>query len=198
MAHAAAAVFIDGAYFSKVLRDEFGSPRIDFKKLADRMVGENELFRAYYYNCMPYQSGEPTAPEQQRYARARTFYDALDRLARFEVRLGRLAFRGPDSNGNPVYQQKRVDIMLAVDLVLLAAKQRIAAACILTGDSDFIPAVQVAKSEGVNVHLFHGSRAQVHDEIWVTADDRTRLDESFIADVTQDIRTPAGAIRGRG
>ncbi|HEV2644306.1 MAG TPA: NYN domain-containing protein, partial [Candidatus Elarobacter sp.] len=67
---------------------------------------------------------------------------------------------------------------------------RIAKACLLTGDSDFIPAVQVAKNEGVNVHLFHGNRAQVHDEIWIAADDRTRVDADFIGRIRQIIVTP--------
>lgn len=180
----AAAIFIDGGYLMKVLREEFGSPRIDFKKLADRMADEHTVFRAYYYNCMPHQSATPTPEEQQRYGKARSFYDALNRLPRFEVRLGKLAFRGVDTNGYPIYVQKRVDIMLGVDLVLLAAKQRIAKACLLTGDSDFIPAVEVAKNEGVNVHLFHGNRGQVHDEIWIAADDRTRIDRDLIDQVT--------------
>jgi uncharacterized LabA/DUF88 family protein len=80
-----------------------------------------------------------------------------------------LAFRGLDADGNPIYAQKRVDIMLGVDLVLLAAKSRIHKAALFTGDSDFIPAIKAAKNEGVNIHLFHGNRAQVHDEIWIAA-----------------------------
>ncbi|MHB8177478.1 MAG: NYN domain-containing protein [Vulcanimicrobiaceae bacterium] len=74
--------------------------------------------------------------------------------------------------------------MLGVDLVLLAAKGRIHRAALFTGDSDFIPAVQVAKNEGVHVQLFHGNKAQVHDEIWTTADDRTQVTAEFIRDIT--------------
>jgi uncharacterized LabA/DUF88 family protein len=173
------AVFIDGGYLVKVLKHEFGSPKIDFQKLIDKIVGQDSLFRAYYYNCLPHQGTPPTVEEQERYAKARRFYDALNRLPRFEVRQGKLQ-RVYDANGKPDFQQKRVDILLGVDLVLLAAKGRIQTAALLTGDSDFIPAVQAAKNEGVNVHLVHGSRAQVHDEIWVAADIRTRMDQAFI------------------
>ncbi|MHB8462720.1 MAG: PIN domain-containing protein, partial [Vulcanimicrobiaceae bacterium] len=121
-----AAIFIDGGYLSKVLQNEFEGQRIDFQKLALKMAGNDELFRAYYYNCLPYQSSDPTPAESERYGRARRFMDALNRLPRFEVRLGRLAYRGVDQiTGDPIFQQKRVDIMLGVDLVLLAAKGRI-------------------------------------------------------------------------
>lgn len=180
-----AAIFIDGGYLVKVLGLEFSAPRIDFQKLAIKMAGDDELFRAYYYNCLPYQGSNPSAEESKRYAKARGFVAALDRLPRFEVRLGRLAYRGIDqATGLPIYQQKRVDIMLGVDLVLLAAKGRIHRAALFTGDSDFIPAVQVAKNEGVHVHLFHGNKAQVHDEIWTAADDRTQLNEDFVRDIS--------------
>lgn len=179
-----AAVFIDGGYLVKVLGREFGAPRIDFQKLALKMAGDDELFRAYYYNCLPYQSSNPSTEDSERYGNARRFMDALNRLPRFEVRLGRLAYRGIDkTTGGPIFQQKRVDIMLGVDLVLLAAKGRIHRAALFTGDSDFIPAVMVAKNEGVHVQLFHGNRAQVHDEIWTAADDRTQVTADFIKEI---------------
>ena len=62
-----AAVFIDGGYLMKVLKEEFGSPGVDFKKLAEEMAGDHDIFRAYYYNCMPHQGTTPTVEEQQRY-----------------------------------------------------------------------------------------------------------------------------------
>ena len=79
------AVFIDGGYWSVVLREEFRLPRIDFAKLIEFMAAGNDLLRTYYYNCMPYQSNPPTQEESERYGRARRFIDALSRLPRFEI-----------------------------------------------------------------------------------------------------------------
>jgi uncharacterized LabA/DUF88 family protein len=76
------------------------------------------------------------------------------------------------------YEQKRVDILLGVDLVQLAAKHRITDAALIAGDSDFLPAIEVAKSEGVVVHLFHG-RAP-HDDLRICCDERTRIDRSLV------------------
>lgn len=175
------AVFIDGGYWAAVLRDEFGLPKIDFGRLVEFMTAGNELLRAYYYYCMPHQSNPPTQEESERYARARRFMDALSRLPRFEIRLGKLEYRGVNAADNkPIFEQKRVDIMLGVDMVLLAAKQRIDRVAIVTGDSDFIPALKVAKNEGILVHLYHGDPAGVHREIWAEADDRTRIDAGVI------------------
>ena len=48
----------------------------------------------------------------------------------------------------------------------------------LAGDSDFIPAVIAAKSEGVVIKLFHGERP--HSDLWREADERTQITQSFI------------------
>ena len=63
----------------------------------------------------------------------------------------------------------------------LAAKQAIQEAVLVAGDSDFIPAIMAAKSEGVLVRLFHG--ASPHSELWQEADERTQLTEDFIGSI---------------
>ena len=172
------AVFIDAAYLQFTLKQEFNSPRICFQKLVNRMAGSREILRSYYYDCEPYQSNPPTQEERDRFGKAQRFHYALDRIPRFEVRLGKLAFRGRDANNNPIFQQKRVDIQMGVDLVLLAAKNLISDAAILAGDSDFLPAIDAAKPEGVVIHLFHGEHP--HNELVARCDERTKIDQAFI------------------
>lgn len=70
---------------------------------------------------------------------------------------------------------------LAVDLVQLAAKRQVTDAALLAGDSDFLPAIEAAKSDGIVVHLFHG-RAP-HDELRICCDERTRIDRALIDSV---------------
>ena len=173
-----AAVFIDGAYLEYLLREEFGKPPIDFATLVTRVVGNREVLRSYYYDCLPYQSPRnPSEEERQRFANRQRFHHAIGRIPRFEVRLGKIAFRGMQ-DGRPQFEQKRVDILLGVDLVQLAAKHQITDAMIIAGDSDFLPAITVAKREGVVVHLFHG--ASVHNELSDCCDERVRIDAHFI------------------
>ena len=104
-------------------------------------------------------------------------------LPRFEVRLGRLQ-RREDSQGRPFYQQKRVDILLGIDMVQLAAKGHIREAVLLAGDSDFIPAVTAAKSEGVIVSLFHGTGC--HRDLMREVDERRRFDQALIDSVARN------------
>ncbi|MEI6310114.1 MAG: NYN domain-containing protein [bacterium] len=177
------AVFIDGAYLERVLKDEFGTPRIDFHLLVTALAGSDPILRTYYYNCLPYQSKQSNTEEQTRFRKKEQFLEALRKLPRFEVRLGKLAFRGMSDTGQPIFEQKRVDVLFARDLVLLAAKQKIERAIILTGDSDLVPAIQTAKDEGVQVHLVHGQRSQVGDDLWSEADERTQIDQNLICSV---------------
>ena len=183
----ATAVFIDGAYLEKTLLYDHGKPRVDFGRLVDVMVEGNELLRAYYYHCLPYQSNPPTDEERARYAARHRFFTALRHIPRFEVRLGKLAFRGIAHDGQPMFQQKRVDLMLGVDMALLAGKNRIGKMALLSGDSDFTPAVEAVKREGVLTTLWHGSdtgSARPSYELRQVCDERRELTAEIIQSVS--------------
>ena len=172
------AIFIDGAYLDCILREEFNLARIDYHKLSLSLAKDKEILRTYYYHCPPYQSNPPTAEEKERFGRKQRFFHKLSQLPHYEIRLGRLEFRGYDVDGKPIFQQKRVDILLGVDLTLLSAKHRIEYAALLAGDSDLIPAVRVAKDEGVIIWLYHGK--QYHRDLWNLADEREQLTRDLI------------------
>ncbi len=150
------AIFIDGGYLSKILRNS--RAQIDFSLLSAELSQGKEILRTNYYNCLPYQSSPPSREEKERFSRAQQFHNALERLPRYEVKEGRLAKRGTD------YEQKGIDTLLSIDLVNLAASGKISDAVLLAGDSDFIPAVKVAKSHGVNIFLYHSAdRREYHN-----------------------------------
>jgi len=180
-----AAIFIDGAYLDKLLENEFGRAQIDYGRLADELAQGADILRTYYYHCPPYQSNPPTTDESQRTAARNRFFAALSRLPRFQVRQGKLAYRGKDQNGQPIFVQKRVDIMLGVDMVQLAATRQIAKAVLLAGDSDFVPAVEAVKQHGVLTVLWHGPiragrNSTVHQELWDACDERFPLTQGVV------------------
>lgn len=185
------AVFIDGGYLDVLAEKEFNC-RLDYRLLCEEITAivaagtaePLDLLRTYYYHCLPFQSSRPTPEESERYARKRRFFDALRRLPRFEVREGRLAFVGMHKRARPIFQQKRTDMLLGLDVALLSAKKQITHAAVLTGDSDFLPALEVASQEGVAVWLFHGpssSRASSYArELWLHADERYEINRDFM------------------
>lgn len=165
-----AAVFIDGAYLTKILDVDFGKPKIDLAKFSDILCGNNERLRTYYYNCMPYQSCPSTEEERRRFASMDKFVYTLRKLPRFEVKLGRLGCVGGE------FIQKRVDIALAVDLVRLSCGRMIGKGVVVTGDSDFVPAIEAAKEAGVLVMLYY-SPSSIHDELLSAVDESTNGSE---------------------
>lgn len=170
----------------KVLQDEFGYARIDYHKLVSWMANGIDLLRTYYYHCLPYKSSPPTEEENRRFSQKEKFFAGLKKIPRFEVRLGKLEKRGTNSTGSPIFMQKRVDVLMAVDLTRLASKGQITHAAILSGDSDFLPAVVLAKDEGVQISLFHAAKHRPHDDLWSECDDRTKI----TSDVIQSILRP--------
>lgn len=80
------------------------------------------------------------------------------------------------------YEQKRVDILLAVELVRLSWSHQISHAILVTGDSDFVPAVEAAKDAGVITSLYY-SRKSIHDELLQAVDERYEMDDDFIRSV---------------
>jgi len=171
-----AAVFIDGGYLSRILKDEYGETAIDFMALSEKLCHGCDRLRTYYYTCMPYQSSPPTSDEKSRYAAMDKFIYSLKRIPRFEVRLGKLSYIKGE------FVQKRVDVLLSVDLVRMSWGRQIQRAVLLSGDSDLVPAVQAAKEAGILTQVYH-SRRSVHDELLQACDDRFEITRELIDSV---------------
>lgn len=170
------AVFIDNGYLAKVLKLDFGQPRLNYAAFSDMLCGNSERFRTYVYDCPPYQSPDPTDSEKKRKSDSDRFFNALDRLPRFEIRLGKLR----RTNSFPSFEQKGVDVLLSVDLVRLSSSNRIDKAILVTGDSDFVPAVRAAKDEGVIVQLHYSIGQNISNELYQICDDRFVITKDII------------------
>jgi uncharacterized LabA/DUF88 family protein len=179
-----AAVLIDGGYLNYYLKTLHGNLKIDYQKLSDHLCRPLPRFRTYYYNCLPYQSAKPTPTESARYARMRSFIDRLNRIPRFAPRLGRLVLRYR-ADGSENFEQKQVDMLLGIDMVSLALKRIVSHIVLVAGDADFLPAIRVARDEGVIVTLAFCSRDSVNNELYDNVDERillsrARLDECLL------------------
>ncbi len=176
------AIFIDGAYMEKVLKNEFDEIRIDFEKLSSELAKGVPILRTYYYNCMPFQDDPPTEHQKEMHAKRDSFIARLQKLNRYEVKLGKLVKRPCDNCHYIRFEQKRLDVLMAVDLVRLSASRQIDQAILVTGDSDFVPAVNVAKMDGVLVQLYYSNRSK-SDELYDACDERFEIKRKLIQKV---------------
>lgn len=197
------AIFIDGAYLERIaMRTDF---RVDYEKLSPEILARvaartpaaaMDLLRTYYYNCPIYQSNPPTESEKDRYQNQRRFFDALEHLPSFAVRLGVMKYRGNDEYGKPIYLQKQVDLMLGLDFALLSAKRSITHAALISGDSDMLPAIEIAQGAGIAVWLFSGEEQSHAGELWRVADERVPIDPAFLSAIRLERETPRASWDG--
>ena len=131
---------------------------------------------------MPYQSNHPTLEEKERYKNSMKFMNAIKRIPHHEVRLGKL------KKTRDGFEQKRVDVLLSVDLVRMSWGKQIDTAIFIAGDSDFVPAVQAAKDAGVVVILYYAVclgrdghiTTSAHDEPKYACDECIVIDQNMI------------------
>jgi uncharacterized LabA/DUF88 family protein len=176
-----AAVFIDGAHLSRTLRTVFPDHKVAFDKLATALAGGSELLRAYYYDALPFLAEQPSEEDAHRYAQRQRFFHALRQLPRFVVREGRTARAWDAEHSRWTYRQKSVDVGLASDLVRLSAKRCIDVAILVTGDADFVPAIEAAREEGVQVRLVTSpDPRRTGRDLASAVDERVVLDEAIL------------------
>lgn len=149
------ALLIDAGYLDKLCQDVFAIPSggrkqplaLDFKRLGT--LAETRPWRTYYYFCLPYQDDPPQPAQFAAREAKKRFTDFLGRLKGWELREGRLEKRGD------ALVQKRVDVLLAVDLTRMAWLKEVQRVVLISGDADFVPAVEDARRAGVHLTLLY-------------------------------------------
>ena len=178
------AVFIDGGYLRNILND-LGKPKFDYLKFSEFVAEDDQRLRTYYYDCAPYIGMPPTKQQKELKRKFDKFENTLRRLKRFEVRLGKL--KKVTYKGDTKYEQKMVDILLAIDLVKLSVEKSIQRAVIITNDTDFVPAIKVARDAGVIVKLYRG-KSHYNDALLDACDECEYIDKKFVSALHTRVR----------
>ena len=166
-------VFIDGSNLYHRLRNFHQRTDLDYAKFVEKLAGGRRLIRTYYYGAQLDQVRDP-----ERYRNQQSFHNNLGRIPRFELRLGQLVYP-PASNAVPY--EKGVDVRLATDMLLHAARGNCEVAILVSGDTDFVDMVQGVKDLGKNVEiaLFDPRGSQALRRV---ADGVVEVDAPFLVD----------------
>lgn len=169
-----AAIFIDGGYLNRVLKNNFNGFDIDYLKFCNFACEllRAERLRTYYYNCMPIKRKDNDLDEK-RYQGVQKFFAKLKRLPRFEVKLGRLQLIGNQ------FRQKMIDVLMSLDIVNMCFDKQISHVILIAGDADFVPAIKKAKDCGAIVHLFYHS-SSAHNELLDEIDELHEISKEFV------------------
>jgi uncharacterized LabA/DUF88 family protein len=149
-------------------------------------AADEELFRVLYYDCAPYQGRQrlPVSGLTQTFEGSDQWLLDLAKMDLIAVRRGVLKFRGyklkkvpvtgvaplTDSDFNPDFEQKGVDMRIGLDIASYSALKCVDRIGLVTADTDCVPAMKLARKNGVQVVLIALPGAATPNELAQHAD----------------------------
>lgn len=187
-----AALFIDGSNFYHSLKEMRRLPfdADGFQELFNLISQQYKLCSIYFYDAIKSSDKDPEgySKQQKFHARLRKTDDKLvirTRKLRYLVNItdAQIEHAG-DKAGIPdsckgklkrflidlkvlkLTKEKGIDVQLVVDAVEEARAKKVEAVILLSGDADFVPAIQLINSYGlktVNLHTYVGSSTELRN-----------------------------------
>ena len=144
------AVFIDGNNFYFGLRKLYGKEKslknFNFLKFVDFLAKNEKVVDIFYYNAQLDREQNPNKYESQK-----QFFENLKKLPNFHLILCKLLKRNITGTNKFYYIIKEDDIHMAVDMVENAGENKFDTAIVVSGDGDFVPAVEAVKRKNKEV-----------------------------------------------
>ena len=174
----------------------------------------NELYRIFFYDCPPLDKKMHLPISGRAIDLAKTpkaifrnaVHSELQSVRKVALRLGRLnkvsdwrlkeeatlrlrknpgAFEATDDDFEPDIKQKGVDMRLGLDIASMSFKRQVDQIVLVASDADFVPAVKMARREGIDIVL-----DRMHDK-------RTATDLMEHVDGMRDCFMPKSRSAGR-
>ena len=127
---------------------------------------DEDVLRVLFYDCAPFQGSKPRpiSGTTQTFAKSDGWLRDLSGRDFFAVRLGILKWRGwspkaiiargaavTDQDFKPQFEQKGVDLRIGLDIATYAMDGLVDRIILVTGDTDLIPAMKLARRKGVQI-----------------------------------------------
>ena len=168
-----ACVFIDGGNLYHRLRECGWPTDVDIAEFGRRLAGLRRLVSVFYYNVPPPRTNPP-----QQIARQRRYYARVQAGAGVLFCMGYLQERKVE--GLSVFEEKGVDIDLAVDMLSGAFEDRYDTAILVSSDGDFKPVVQAVQRRGKRVEYVFFPKAQRSNALASTCNVSRRCRRSWL------------------
>jgi uncharacterized LabA/DUF88 family protein len=140
---------------------------------------EARLFRVFFYDAPPFEgkSRNPLDRSEMNFSTTlaskqnKSLLDSLELEPDFAVRRGQIAMHGwklgqkalqslkkgprniTPKDLVPDLEQKGVDLRMGLDIATIALKRVIGTLVLVTGDSDLVPAMKLARTEGLKIYV---------------------------------------------
>lgn len=189
------AILVDGAFFLKRYRSINKIKLLDpertakdlwemcLKHLTQAKSETFDLYRIFYYDCLPYgkKQHNPITGKSIDFAKTDqynfqiAFFEELKKKRKIALRLGILEDRKrwiikpvrtkallskeitleelTEDDVQFDFNQKMVDIKIGLDIASITLKRQVDQIILISGDSDFVPAAKLARREGIDFLL---------------------------------------------
>ena len=189
------AILVDGGFFLKRYRSIHKVKNLDpertardlwemcLKHLSQSKPEAYELYRIFYYDCLPYSKKQHNPitghsidfSKTDQYKFQYSFLEELKKKRKIALRLGVLEDRKrwlispsktkellakritvddlSESDVQFDFKQKMVDIKIGLDNASITLKGQVDQIILISGDSDFVPAAKLARREGIDFIL---------------------------------------------
>ncbi|MCE0521522.1 MAG: NYN domain-containing protein [Methylacidiphilales bacterium] len=145
------------------------------------LTADEEIFRIFYYDCEPFGKTVTNPIDgssldftlKPTFTSRRAFFADLGQRENVALRRGELKARGWELSDSykknlmsgapattlgptdvyPALQQKGVDMRIGIDVAMLALKKIVERIILFSGDMDMIPAIKLARREGIQIFL---------------------------------------------
>jgi uncharacterized LabA/DUF88 family protein len=153
------AILVDNMYLQNAAR-VFGIEQLDPRKFPKAFLRSppEEHFRTYIFDALPFVPKFNATSEQLEYRKKKKGYlDAIQYAERISVLLGDVRPKQSTcpkcGNSFIVPVQKRVDVLISVQLVSLAWSEIVKKIVLVAGDKDLLPALEAIEPTGTIVRL---------------------------------------------
>ena len=176
-------LFVDGAYLQCILdkykKEYFENEdfEIDIQNLKSRFYPYKRLF---YYDALP---GKRSSEKEEDYLDKRNKKQLF--LDKIRLMPGCHVFEGTVKGENGKNRQKKVDVMIAVDMLLNTIRNNMQGATLLAGDLDFKPVIDALVQQGMYTKVICDKNS-ASKEFIQSADEHINLSINNIYDCLDD------------
>jgi len=198
------AIFVDWENVRKGIFDQAAKAypsRIDYNQVENVLTliksfletAQEEIYRIFFYLAEPF-SGTLRSVNYSKtptYQHAIAFMERLGVQDQIALRKGDLAARGFDQNNKPIFVQKKVDMLLGLDIAHVSYNKLSDRILVLCADTDIVPAMKTARINGLQVIFGYCSdlQADIRRELKVHSD--FMRDRQFSTIFPQVLQQPA-------
>lgn len=173
-------IFVDGTNF-RMAQLAAGIQEIDAPRLARQLAKGYVLVKMRYYTS-------PLPGQSSAYRDQHRFFEQLRRSAAVDLVLGRNEprrenIRCPSCGEVSTHRrhvEKETDVNLAIDMAVGAYADRYDVAMLLTGDTDYVHAIEAVQATGRKVIWCHFPSQAHSDRLRQVCDEQILLDDKFL------------------